>query len=149
MPSTVRLQRVFKCPPEKVYRAWLDPDAIVKWNPPHGFTARVHELDARVGGTYRMSFTNFTTGTTHTFGGRYLELVPDQRIRVTDAFDNPDIPGEMVTTITLTETSIGTEVMIMQENLPDAIPPEACTLGWQECLDLLAKLVEPAIPDII
>lgn len=147
MPNTIRFPRVLRAPPERVYRALLDPDALVKWNPPHGFTARVHHLDARVGGTYRMSFTNFSTGKSHVFGGTYQELVPPERIRVTDRFDDPNLSGEMVTTYALRAVSCGTELTVVQEGLPDAFPPEACCLGWQESLELLAKIVEPEIPD--
>jgi len=144
---TVKLHRVLRTAPEKVYRAILDPDALVKWNPPNGFTASVHHLDAKVGGTFKMSFTNFSTGKSHTFGGKYLELTPHERIRVTDVFDDPNLPGEMQTTYTLKQVSCGTELTIVQEGLPDAIPPEACYLGWQESLILLAKLIEAEIPD--
>jgi len=147
MPDTIKLHRVFKAPPERVYRAFLDPEAMVKWNPPHGFTGKVDHVDARVGGTYRMSFTNFTTGARHTFGGKYVELVPNERIRSTDAFDDANLSGEMMMTIELNEVSLGTEVHITQEGLPDAIPAEACYLGWQESLEMMAKLVEPGIPD--
>lgn len=147
MGNTVKLHRVLRATPEKVYRAVLDPDALVKWNPPNGFTAKVHHLDAKIGGTFKMSFTNFSTGKSHTFGGKYLELTPHERIRVTDVFDDPNLLGEMQTTYTLKEVSCGTELTIVQEGLPDAIPPEACYLGWQESLILLAKLVEAEIPD--
>jgi uncharacterized protein YndB with AHSA1/START domain len=147
MPSTIRLHRILRAPPERVYRAFLDPDAIVKWNPPNGFTCKVHSLVARVGGAYQMSFTNFTTGKSQTFGGQYHELVPNERIRTTDTFDDPNLPGVMQLTIDLKPVSCGTEVHIIQEGLPDAIPPEACYLGWQESLMLLAKLVEAEIPD--
>lgn len=147
MPSTIRLHRVLRATPERVYRAFLDPDAMVKWLPPNGFTGKVHHLDARVGGTYRMSFTNFSTGSSHSFGGSYLELVPNERIRNTDKFDDPNLPGEMITTVVLTRVSCGTEVNITQEGVPDIIPTEFCYLGWQESLVLLAKLVEPEIPD--
>ncbi len=147
MPNTIRIHRVFKAPPERVYRAFLEPEAIAKWNPPHGFTCKVHHQDARVGGSYSMSFINFSTGKAHTFGGEYLELVPGQRIRATDKFDDPNMPGEMQTTIALREVSVGTEVNITQEGLPDAIPPEACHLGWQESMALMAMLVEAEIPD--
>lgn len=147
MPNVVQLNRVLRAAPEKVYRACLDAEAIVKWYPPNGFTGKVHHLDPRPGGTYRMSFTNFTTGRIHSFGGTYLELVPNQRICCTDKFDDPNLPGEMRTTITLKPVSFGTELNIVQEGLPDFIPPEACCLGWQESLNLLAKLVEPEIPD--
>src|SRR5213594_4139658 len=145
--NTIRLHRVLRATPERVYRAFLDPDAMVKWLPPNGFTARVHHMDAKVGGTYKMSFTNFTTGRSHAFGGEYLELVPHERIRHTDTFDDPNLPGEMQTTITLKSVSCGTELTIVQEGLPAVIPPEACCLGWQESLTLLAHLVEAEIPD--
>jgi uncharacterized protein YndB with AHSA1/START domain len=147
MPSTIRLHRVLRASPAKVYRAFLDADAMVKWLPPNGFTGKVDHMDARVGGTYRMSFTNFATGRGHSFGGEYVELVPDERIRRTDRFDDPNLPGEMRVTVTLTKVSVGTEVSIVQEGIPDAIPAEACYLGWQESLTLLAKLVEADIPD--
>ncbi len=147
MPNSVQFHRVLRSTPERVYRAFLDRDAIVKWLPPNGFTCRVHQMDARTGGTYKMSFTNFTSGKSHSFGGEYLELVPNERIRWTDRFDDPNLPGEMMTTIHLKKVSVGTELQIKQEGLPDAIPPEACTLGWQECLTLLASLVEVEIPD--
>ena len=146
MPNTIRLHQVLRATPERVYRAFLDPDAMAKWLPPNGFTGKVHHLEAKVGGTYRMSFTNFTTGQSHTFGGEYLELVPNQRIRHTDKFDDPSLPGVMETTISLDEVFCGTEVHIVQEGVPDAIPPQACYLGWQESLTLLAKLVEAEIP---
>jgi uncharacterized protein YndB with AHSA1/START domain len=145
--NTVRLHRVLRATPEKVYRAFLDADALAKWLPPNGFTCKVHNLDAKVGGTYKMSFTNFTTGKSHSFGGTYLELKPDKLIRYTDKFDDPNLPGEMQTTITLRKVSCGTEVTIVQEGIPAAIPAEACYLGWQESLVLLAKLVEAEIPD--
>ena len=148
MPTgTVRLHRVLRTTPEKVYRAFLDPDAMVKWLPPHGFTGKVHHLDATVGGTFKMSFTNFTSGHGHTFGGEYLELVPNERIRHTDKFDDPNLPGEMHVTVSLRPVSCGTELHILQEGIPEAIPTEACYLGWQESLTLLAKLVEAEIPD--
>ena len=147
MPNTIRLHRVLRASPEKVYRAFLDPDAKVKWLPPNGFTGKVHHLDARVGGTYKMSFTNFTTGRSHTFGGKYVELMPYERIRHTDTFDDPNLPGEMQVTITLEKVSVGTHLNIVQEGVPDVIPAEACYLGWQESLALLALLVEPFIPD--
>lgn len=148
MPTnTVRLHRVLHAAPEKVYRAFLDPDAMVKWLPPNGFTGKVHEIDARVGGGYRMSFTNFTTGQRHSFAGTYDELVPHERIRYTDKFDDPNLAGEMQLTITLKEVSCGTELNIVQEGLPEAIPAEMCYLGWQESLILLANLVEAEIPD--
>ena len=145
--NTIRLHRVIKAPPERVYRAFLDPAAMCKWLPPNGFTGQVHHLEAKVGGTYKMSFTNFTTGNSHSFGGEYLELVPNERIRNTDKFDDPNMPGEMQNTVTLTKVSVGTELNIVQEGVPAFIPPEACYLGWQESLTLLAKLVEPEIPD--
>ena len=145
--STIRLHRVLRAAPERVYRAFVDPDAMAKWLPPNGFTGKVHEMDARVGGGYRMSFTNFTTGKTHFFGGRFLELTPHERISYTDAFEDPGLPGEMRTTVTLKQVSVGTEIHIVQEGVPEAIPPEACYLGWQESLTLLAKLVEAEIPD--
>jgi len=147
MPNTVRFHRVLRATPERVYRAFLDPDAMAKWLPPNGFTGRVHHLDATVGGTYRMSFTNFTTGKSHSFGGKYLELVPHERIRHTDVFDDPNLPGEMQVTVTLKKVSCGTELSIVQEGIPDVIPPEGCCLGWQESLTLLAKLVEAEIPE--
>ena len=147
MPNnTVRLHRVLRATPERVYRAFLDPDAMVKWLPPNGFTGKVHHLEARVGGTYKMSFTNFSSGNSHSFGGEYLELVPNERIRHTDKFDDPNLPGEMVTTISLKQVSVGTELNVVQEGIPEAIPPEACYLGWQESLTLLAQLVEAEIP---
>ncbi len=145
--SSVRLHRVLRATPERVYRAFLDADAMAKWLPPNGFTGRVHALDARVGGTYRMSFTNFTTGHSHTFGGKYLELVPNERIRHTDSFDDPNLPGEMQTTISIKQVACGTELDIIQEGIPEAIPAEACYLGWQESLNLLAQLVEAEITD--
>ena len=147
MANTVRFQRVLRAAPAKVYRAFLDADAMAKWLPPHGFTCKVHQLDAKVGGTHRMSFTNFTTGHSHAFGGQYVELVPHERIRYTDRFEDPNLPGEMVTTITLKPVSCGTELDIVQEGLPAVIPPEACCLGWQESLGLLTLLVEAEIPD--
>lgn len=145
--NTIRLHRVLRATPEKVYRAFLDPDAKVKWLPPNGFTGKVHHIDTMVGGTYRMSFTNFTTGQSHSFGGTYTELVPHERIKYTDKFDDPNLPGEMQVTIDLKKVSCGTELGIVQEGVPDVIPPEACYLGWQESLILLAKLVEAEIPD--
>jgi uncharacterized protein YndB with AHSA1/START domain len=148
MPTgTVRLHRVLRADPERVYRAFLDAEAIAKWLPPYGFTCKVDHMDARVGGTFRMSFTNFSTGHAHAFGGGYGELVPNERIRYSDKFDDPSMPGEMVTTATLTRVSVGTELNIVQEGIPEAIPPEMCYLGWQESLAQLAKLVEPVIPD--
>jgi uncharacterized protein YndB with AHSA1/START domain len=145
--NTVRLHRVLKAPPERVYKAFIDADAMAKWLPPNGFTGRVHHSDPRVGGTYKMSFTNFATGRSHTFGGEFLELVPGERVRYSDRFDDPNLPGEMVTTVTLKKVSVGTEVTIVQEGLPEIIPLEGCYLGWQESLVLLAKLVEAEIPD--
>lgn len=144
--NTVRLHRVLRTAPERVYRAFLDPDAMVKWLPPNGFTGKVQHLDARVGGTYRMSFTNFTTGQSHSFGGEYLELIPGERIRHTDRFDDPNLPGTMSVTVSLRAVSCGTELDVVQEGIPEAIPLEACYLGWQESLALLAKLVEAEIP---
>ena len=145
--NTIRLHRVLRAAPERVYRALLDPDAMVKWLPPNGFTGRVDHVDATIGGTYKMSFTNFTTGHSHSFGGKFLELVPNERIRHTDVFDDPNLPGEMQTTVSLKQVSVGTELTVVQEGVPAAIPPEACYLGWQESLILLAKLVEAEIPD--
>ena len=145
--STVQFHRVLRCPPERVYRAFLDADAMVKWLPPNGFTAKVHQMDVRVGGAHRMSFTNFSSGKSHSFGGKYLELRKNELIRYTDVFDDPALPGEMQTTITLSAVSVGTELRIVQEGIPEAIPVEACYLGWQESLALLAKLVEAEIPD--
>ena len=145
MPNTVRFHRVLKAPPERVYRAFLDPDAMVKWLPPHGFTGKVHQLDAKVGGTYKMSFKNFSTGSGHSFGGKYLELEPGKRLRYTDRFDDPNLPGEITVTVTLNAVSVGTDVTIVQEGIPDAIPVEACYLGWQQSLRNLARLVEPEI----
>src|SRR5579862_8971188 len=146
MPNTIRLHRVLHTKPEKVYKAFLDPDALSKWLPPNGFTGKVHQLEAKVGGVHRMSFTNFSTGNGHSFGGKYLELVPGERLRYTDKFDDPKLPGEMQVTVTLKKVSVGTELTVVQEGVPDVIPPEACTLGWQESHILLAKLVEPEIP---
>lgn len=143
--NTVRLHRVLRAPPERVYRAFLDADALVKWLPPHGFTGKIHHLDAKVGGSYKMSFTNFNTGNSHSFGGRYLELEPHAHICHTDSFDDPNLPGEMRSTISLKAVSCGTELDITQEGIPEAIPIEACYLGWQESLTLLAQLVEPEI----
>ena len=145
--NTVRLHRVLTAKPDKVYRAFLDPDAMARWLPPNGFTGKVHHHDAKVGGTYKMSFTNFTTGTSHSFGGEYRELVPQQRLRYTDRFDDPNLPGEMQVTVTLKQVSVGTELNIVQEGVPDVIPLEACYLGWQQSLRNLARLVEPEIPD--
>jgi uncharacterized protein YndB with AHSA1/START domain len=145
--NTIRLHRIIRSTPEKIYRAFLDADAKAKFLPPNGFTGKVHQMDAKVGGTYKMSFTNFTTGSSHSFGGEYLELTPHERIRYTDKFDDPKLPGEMQTTIDLKKVDCGTELSIVQEGVPAAIPPSACYLGWQESLILLAKLVEAEIPD--
>jgi uncharacterized protein YndB with AHSA1/START domain len=145
--NTINLHRVIRATPDKIYKAFLNADAMAKWLPPNGFTCKVHHLDAKVGGSYKMSFTNFTTGKSHSFGGTYLALKPHELIRYTDKFDDPNLPGEMQTTITLKKVSCGTEVNIVQEGIPPAIPAEACYLGWQESLILLAKLVEAQIPD--
>jgi uncharacterized protein YndB with AHSA1/START domain len=145
--GTVRFHRVLRSTPERVYRAFLEPDAMAKWLPPYGFACTVHHMDARVGGTYRMSFRNFSTGNGHSFGGEYRELIPNQRIRYTDKFEDPSMSGEMVTTVSLQQVSCGTEITVVQEGLPEMIPVEACYLGWQESLMQLAKLVEPEIPD--
>ena len=145
--NTVRFHRVLRAPADRVYRAFIDPDAMAKWLPPHGFTGKVHEMDARVGGGYRMSFTNFGTGTSHSFSGKYVELTPHQRIRYTDKFDDPNLAGEMQVTIQLRKVVCGTELEIVQEGLPPVIPVELCYLGWQESLALLAHVVEPEIPD--
>lgn len=145
--NAVSFHRVMRAQPEKVYRAFLDADAVVKWLPPHGFTCKVHHMDPKVGGTYKMSFTNFTTGKSHSFGGEYIELKPHERIRYSDKFDDPNLPGEMKTTIDLKKVSCGTELNIVQDGIPSVIPPEACYLGWQESLALLAKLVEPEIAE--
>lgn len=144
---TIRLHRVLRAPPDRVYRAFLDADAQSKWLPPHGFTCHVHHLDAKVGGTFRMTFTNFTTGNGHSFGGTYLELVPNERIRYTDKFEDAGLPGEIHATIVLKKVSVGTDLQILQEGVPEVIPAEACMLGWQDSLDQLAKLVEPEIPE--
>ena len=144
--NTVRLHRLIRATPDHIYRAFLDADAMAKWLPPNGFTGKVHHMDAKVGGTYRMSFTNFTTGHSHSFGGKYLELVVGERLRYTGTFDDPNLPGEMQTTVTLKQVSCGTEVNVVQEGLPEAIPLEMCYLGWQESLAQLANLVEPEIP---
>jgi len=147
MPTnTIRLHRVLRATPERVYRAFLDSEAVAKWLPPNGFTGKVHHLNASVGGTFKMSFTNFTTGHSHSFGGEYLELVPSERIRHTDRFDDPNMPGELQVTVTMKKVSCGTELNIVQEGVPDVIPPEACYLGWQESLALLAQLVEAEVP---
>lgn len=145
--NTVRFHRVLKAPPERIYKAVIDPAANCKWLPPYGFTCTVHHLDAKVGGTYKMSFTNFSTGKSMPFGGKYVELKPGEKIVATDVFEDPNLPGEMKTTYTFKKVSVGTEVTIVQENIPAAIPAEACYLGWQESLEQLAKLVEPEIPD--
>ena len=145
--NTIRLHRVLRTTPEKIYRAFLDPDAMAKWLPPHGFTGKVHQMDARVGGSYKMSFTNFGSGKSHSFGGTYLELVPHERIRYSDKFEDPNLPGGIQVTITLKKVSCGTELNVVQEGVPSVIPAEACYLGWQESLALLANLVEPDIPD--
>jgi len=147
MPSTIRLHRVLRGTPERVFRAFTHPDAMAKWLPPYGFTCKVHHLDAKVGGTFKMSFTNFTTGKSHSFGGKYLELKPNELIRYTDKFDDPTLPGEMKVTVTLKKVFCGTELNIVQEGVPDVIPAEACYLGWQESLAQLANLVDPEIPD--
>ena len=145
--NTIGLHRVLQAPPERVYRAFLDASALAKWLPPNGFTCQVHHLEAKVGGTYKMSFTKFSTGKSHSFGGEYVELTPNERIRYTDRFDDPNLPGEMQTRITLKQVSVGTDLNIVQEGVPAAIPAEACYLGWQESLKLLAQLVEAEIPD--
>jgi len=145
--GTVKFHRVLKAKPERVYRAFIDPDAMAKWLPPHGFTGKVHSMDAKVGGTYKMSFTNFGTGKSHSFGGRYLELKPNELLRYDDKFDDPNLPGTMITTVNLKQVFCGTEINITQEGIPAVIPAEACYLGWQESLTLLAQLVEPEIPD--
>lgn len=147
MPGTVKLHRVLRCPPDRLYRAFLDADALVKWMAPNGFTAKVHSIDPRVGGGYKMSFTNFSSGKSHSFGGTYRELVPNEKLHYTDAFDAPNLPGELKVTITLKKVMVGTELNIEQTGIPDVIPAEACYLGWQESLVLLAKLVEAEIPD--
>src|SRR5262245_45568647 len=147
MPSTIRLHRVIRTTPEKLYRAFLDPDGTAKWMPPNGFTGKVHHMDARVGGTYKMSFTNFTTGQSHAFGGNYVELVPNELIRYTDRFEDPKLSGDIQVTIRLKKVSVGTELNIVQEGVPDVIPAEACYLGWQESLAQLAQLVQVEIPD--
>lgn len=147
MPNTVRLHRVLRTSPERVYRAFLDADAMAKWLPPNGFTGKVHQMDARVGGRFKMSFTNFTSGKSHSFGGEYRELIPHERLRYTDVFDDPNLRGEILVTVNLKKVSMGTELSIVQEGIPDVIPAEACYLGWQESLVLLAKLVEAEIPE--
>jgi uncharacterized protein YndB with AHSA1/START domain len=147
MPGTVRLHRVLATTPEKIYRAFLEADAVAKWLPPNGFACTVHHLEPKVGGTHKMSFRNFTTGNGHSFGGQYLELVPNERLRYTDKFDDPNMPGEMTVTVSLKDVAVGTELTIVQEGVPDAIPVEACYLGWQQSLENLAKLVEPDIKE--
>ncbi|WP_116367850.1 SRPBCC family protein [Parahaliea mediterranea] len=147
MPHTIDLHRVLQSTPERVYRAFIDPDAMCKWLPPNGFTGKMHHMDAREGGSYRMSFTNFSTGSSHTFGGTFIELVPGERIRYTDQFEDPSLPGELTVTVSIRAVSCGTELRVTQEGVPDEIPQEACYLGWQESLALLARLVEPEIPD--
>jgi uncharacterized protein YndB with AHSA1/START domain len=146
MPNTVRFHRVLRAPPERVYRAFIDPAAMCKWLPPNGFTGSVQQMDVRVGGKYKMSFTNFSNGQSHSFGGEYVEIVPNERLRYTDRFDDPNLPGEMITTVTFKKVFCGTELTAVQEGIPDVIPAEACCLGWQESLTLLAKLVEAEIP---
>lgn len=145
--STIRLHRVLKASPEKVYKAFIDADAMAKWIPPYGFICKVHQFDPKVGGSYKMSFTNFTTGKSHSFGGKFLELKPNEYIRYSDQFDDPNLPGEIVTSITIKKVSVGSDVTIVQENVPDAIPEEACYLGWQDSLEQLIKLTEPEIND--
>jgi uncharacterized protein YndB with AHSA1/START domain len=144
--GTVRIHRVLRASPEKLYRAFIDPDAMCKWLPPHGFTGRMHSMDARVGGTYKMSFTNFSSGNSHSFGGKFLEMVPGEKLAYTDAFDDPNLPGTMKTTVLLKKVSCGTELQVTQEGIPEAIPVEMCYLGWQESLELLKQLIEPEIP---
>jgi len=147
--GTVRLHRVLRASPEKIYKAFLDPDAMAKWLPPHGFTGKVHSMDAKVGGSYKMSFTNFGTGKSHAFGGTYVELTPNKTLKYTDSFEDPGLPGQMQTSVNLRPVNGGTELQIVQEGIPAAIPVEMCYLGWQESLTLLAQLVEPEIPDAI
>jgi len=147
VPNTIQLHRVLRATPDRVYRAFLDPDAMAKWLPPNGFTGKVHHMDPRVGGTYKMSFTNFTSGKSHSFGGEYVELVVNERLSYIDRFDDPNLPGEMRVTVALRKVLVGTEINIVQQGVPDVIPAEACYLGWQESLTLLAKLVEAEIPD--
>ena len=144
--GTVRLHRVLRATPEKVYKAFIDPDAMCKWLPPHGFTGRMHAMDARVGGTYKMSFTNFSSGSSHSFGGKFVEMVPGVKLVYTDAFDDPNLPGTMQTTVLLKKVSCGTELNVTQEGIPEAIPVEMCYLGWQESLELLKQFIEPEIP---
>ncbi|HEV7608697.1 MAG TPA: SRPBCC family protein [Steroidobacteraceae bacterium] len=147
MPGTVRLHRVFTAPPERVFKAFTDADAMAKWLPPHGFTGKVHSIDARVGGRYRMSFTNFSSGSSHSFGGEYLEFVPGEKLRYADRFDDPNLSGAMEVSVTFKKVSVGTELQVVQTGIPDVIPEEACYLGWQESLELLKKVVEPVVPD--
>lgn len=147
MAGTVKLHRVFTAKPERVYKAFIDPDAMAKWLPPNGFTGKVHAMDAKVGGSYKMSFTNFTTGNSHSFGGEFLELVPNERLRYTDRFDDPNMPGEMTTTVDIRQVTAGTEINIVQEGIPDMIPVDMCYVGWQESLGLLKLLVEAEIPE--
>ena len=147
MPSTIRLHRVLRCTPQRIFRAFTDPDAMAKWLPPYGFTGKVHHIDPKVGGTHKMSFTNMTSGKSHSFGGKYLEIKPNELIRYTDKFDDPNLPGEMQVTVTLKKVSCGTELTVVQEGVPDVIPAEMCYLGWQESLLQLANLVDPEIPD--
>ncbi len=145
MPSTIQLHRVLSAPPDRVFKAFIDPDAMAKWLPPHGFTGKVHSLDARVGGGYKMSFTNFTDGKSHSFGGKYLEIIPGKKLKYIDKFDDPNMPGEMQVTVTFEKVSCGTELKVVQEGIPDVIPPELCYVGWQQSLALLAQLAEPEI----
>jgi uncharacterized protein YndB with AHSA1/START domain len=147
MPGTVQLHRVLTAPPERVYKAFINSEAMAKWSPPHGFTGKVHSMDARVGGGYKMSFTNFTTGNSHSFGGKYVEMIENKKIKYTDKFDDPNMPGEMQVTVTFNKVIGGTDLKITQEGIPDVIPVEMCYLGWQQSLNLLAQLVEPEIPD--
>jgi len=147
MPGTVKLHRVISAPAERIYKAFLDPDAMAKWLPPHGFTGKVHSMDAKVGGGYKMSFTNMSSGKSHSFGGKFVELVPNQLLKYTDQFDDPNLPGQMMTSVQLKKVMVGTEVHIVQEGIPDVIPVEACYLGWQQSLELLIQLVTPTIPD--
>jgi uncharacterized protein YndB with AHSA1/START domain len=147
MPNTIHLHRVLATTPEKLFRAFTNPEAMVKWLPPHGFTAKVHNIDVRVGGSYKMSFTNFSTGNGHSFGGKYLEIKPNELLKYADKFDDPNLPGEMVITVAFRQVSCGTELKVTQEGIPDAIPPEMCYMGWQQSLMLLTQLVEPDIPD--
>lgn len=147
MPSTIQLHRVIAAPPERIFRAFIDPDAMVKWLPPHGFTGKIHHFEGRTGGTFKMSFTNFSTKSSHSFGGKYLEVKINERLVYTDQFDDPNMPGEITNTITFREVIGGTELKVTQEGIPDAIPPEMCYMGWQQSLTLLTQLVEPEIPD--